>query len=236
MAPDTPSISWVGSECGPNFRALLACIQPSRRHSACSPTITRTWKWNPLRERTEVIPAFSGCCWKPCLLEKGDGRIERKADDIQPLLAAKLMRAILTARRIIRTACFPRIIGRFRADGEVTYLRAALVKPIFPSCPLGKPSKEVSVSLDPSNTKRRLTTGPALCRLGKKPSRTPCPHQRNHQGPFLLARRPQRPQACFRDSSAWHSTTSERPSSASCRIAGWVKFWRPSRNFRGTWT
>ncbi len=84
--------------------------------------------------------------------KKADGRIERKADDIQPLLGGELMRAILTGGEYPHSL-LSKIIGRFRADGEVTYLRAALVKAHFSRrARLGKPSKEVSVSLDPSNT------------------------------------------------------------------------------------
>lgn len=84
--------------------------------------------------------------------KKTDGRIERKADDIQPLLGGELVRAILTGAEYPRSL-LSKIIGRFRADGEVTYLRAALLKAQFSRrARLGKPSKEVSVSLDPSNT------------------------------------------------------------------------------------
>jgi CRISPR-associated protein Csd1 len=84
--------------------------------------------------------------------KKADGRIERKADDIQPLLGGELVRAILTGAEYPRSL-LSKIIGRFRADGEVSYLRAALLKAQFSRrARLGKPSKEVSVSLDPSNT------------------------------------------------------------------------------------
>lgn len=82
---------------------------------------------------------------------KADGRAERKADDIQPLLGGELMRAILTGGEYPRSL-LSKIIGRFRADGEVTYLRAALLKAHFSRLArLGKPSKEVSVSLDPNS-------------------------------------------------------------------------------------
>lgn len=83
---------------------------------------------------------------------KADGRAERNADDIQPLLGGELMRAILTGGEYPRSI-LSKIIGRFRADGEVTYLRAALLKAHFSRLArLGKPSKEVSVSLDPNST------------------------------------------------------------------------------------
>ncbi len=83
---------------------------------------------------------------------KADGRTERKADDIQPLLGGELMRAILTGGEYPRSL-LSKIIGRFRADGEVTYLRAALIKAHFSRLARqGKPSKEVSVSLDPNCT------------------------------------------------------------------------------------
>ena len=83
---------------------------------------------------------------------KADGRTERKADDIQPLLGGEIMRSILTGGEYPRSL-LSKIIGRFRADGEVTYLRAALLKAHFSRLArLGKPSKEVSVSLDPNNT------------------------------------------------------------------------------------
>jgi len=84
--------------------------------------------------------------------KKDDGRIEREAKNIQPLFGGELMRAVLTGGEYPRSL-LSKIIGRFRADGEVTYLRAALIKAHFSRLARqGKPSKEVSVSLDPNCT------------------------------------------------------------------------------------
>jgi hypothetical protein len=103
------------------------------------------------------------------------------------------MRAILTAE--YPHSLLSKIIGRFRADGEVTYLVRRSSSPFFPSCPLANHLRGQRVSRS-SNTNVGLSTGPALCRLGKSPEDA-CRHQRNHQGPFLW-RGVRNARSCFR--------------------------------------
>ncbi len=82
---------------------------------------------------------------------------QRKTDNIPPNLGGELMRAILTG------AAYPeslrtRIIGRIRADQQVGYVRAAILKAFLSrkqrntSTPGRETNREVSVSLDPNNT------------------------------------------------------------------------------------
>lgn len=75
----------------------------------------------------------------------------RKSDNIPPTLSGALMRAILGGRPYPRSL-LAAIIGRIRADHEVSYLRAALLKGYFTRAPKGDNTWEVGVTLDPAST------------------------------------------------------------------------------------
>lgn len=81
----------------------------------------------------------------------------RKTENISPTLGGELMRAVITGAPYPKSL-YTRIIARIRADQEVTYLRAALLK-----ASLNRAKRkgalsdttmqtEVTVSLDPNNT------------------------------------------------------------------------------------
>lgn len=153
VAPDTP---FYILGLAPNAARISVRFWHASTVEAIMRMLADHYKDLEMEPRYENEPKFPGIF--RLLLEtvparkKADGRIERKADDIQPLLGGELVRAILTGGEYPHSL-LSKITGRFRADGEVTYLRAALVKAHFSRrARLGKPSKEVSVSLDPSNT------------------------------------------------------------------------------------
>ncbi len=75
----------------------------------------------------------------------------RKSDNIPPTLSGALMRAILGGRPYPRSL-LAAIIGRIRADHEVSCLRAALLKGYFTRAPKGDNTWEVGVTLDPAST------------------------------------------------------------------------------------
>lgn len=76
----------------------------------------------------------------------------RKNDSIPPpTLTGALMRAILGGRPYPRSL-LATIIERIRADHEVSYLRAALLKGYFTRAPKGDNTWEVGVTLDPAST------------------------------------------------------------------------------------
>lgn len=75
----------------------------------------------------------------------------RKSDNIPPTLSGTLMRAILGGHSYPRSL-LAAIIGRIRADHEVSYLRAALLKGYFTRAPKGDNTWEVGVTLDPAST------------------------------------------------------------------------------------
>ncbi|MBE4598764.1 type I-C CRISPR-associated protein Cas8c/Csd1 [Vibrio navarrensis] len=74
-----------------------------------------------------------------------------KIDDAPAHLAGELMRAILTGQRYPR-AILAQLLARFRADGDISELRVAMVKAVLQRelRLLGK--EEISMSLDESNT------------------------------------------------------------------------------------
>ncbi|HBT96506.1 MAG TPA: type I-C CRISPR-associated protein Cas8c/Csd1 [Desulfobulbaceae bacterium] len=74
-----------------------------------------------------------------------------KAEDISPLLAGEMMRAILTGHRYPQSL-LGNVIMRFRADGDISDLRIALCKAVLArNARLNhQPEKEIPVSLDPS--------------------------------------------------------------------------------------
>lgn len=74
----------------------------------------------------------------------------RKSENIPPVLGGALMRAILGGRSYPRSL-LTLVIGRIRADHEVTYLRAALLKGYFTRAPEAL-NMEVGMSLDTQNT------------------------------------------------------------------------------------
>uniref|UniRef100_B8DQ52 CRISPR-associated protein, Csd1 family n=1 Tax=Nitratidesulfovibrio vulgaris (strain DSM 19637 / Miyazaki F) TaxID=883 RepID=B8DQ52_NITV9 len=76
----------------------------------------------------------------------------RKNDSIPPpTLTGALMRAILGGHPYPRSL-LATIIERIRADHEVSYLRAALLKGYFTRAPKGDNTWEVGVTLDPAST------------------------------------------------------------------------------------
>jgi CRISPR-associated protein Csd1 len=71
----------------------------------------------------------------------------RKSENVPPLLAGALMRAILTGAPYPQSL-FTTILGRIRADQTINYLRAAIVK----ACINRNYRKEISMSLDIERT------------------------------------------------------------------------------------
>ena len=74
-----------------------------------------------------------------------------KAEDISPLLAGEMMRAILTGRHYPQSL-LGNVIMRFRADGDISGLRVALCKAVLTrNARLNhQPEKEIPMSLDTS--------------------------------------------------------------------------------------
>lgn len=73
-----------------------------------------------------------------------------KIDDVPPHLAGELMRAILTGQRYPR-AILAQLLSRFRADGDVSGLRVAMVKSVLQREFRLVGKEEISMSLDESN-------------------------------------------------------------------------------------
>lgn len=108
----------------------------------------------PLAWRRPPTPQFLALQTAPVYGETG----KPKAEDVSPLLAGELMRAILTGTRYPRSL-LGAIVMRFRADGQITPLRVALCKGVLArearlDKEQGKPTDkgEPPMSLDPSNT------------------------------------------------------------------------------------
>jgi len=74
-----------------------------------------------------------------------------KAEDISPLLAGEIMRAILTGSHYPQSL-LANVIMRFRADGDISGLRVALCKAVLTRNARlnNRPEKEIPVSLDSS--------------------------------------------------------------------------------------
>ncbi|MEP2651882.1 MAG: type I-C CRISPR-associated protein Cas8c/Csd1, partial [Paraglaciecola sp.] len=83
------------------------------------------------------------------LVPHRDGQ-KPKIDDVPSHLAGELMRSILTGQRYPR-AILAQLLSRFRADGDISGLRVAMVKAVLQRelRLLGK--EEISMSLDESN-------------------------------------------------------------------------------------
>lgn len=82
----------------------------------------------------------------------------RKADNIPPILGGELMRAILTGQPYPQSL-LARLIGRIRADGDVNYLRASMIKGILNrrARQARRPEEEtVSLNEDSTNIGYRL--------------------------------------------------------------------------------
>lgn len=80
-----------------------------------------------IRRNYEDEPEYPGMWWLLVeTLPKREGQ-KRKTEDISPLLAGAFARAILTGRAY-PTALLQQIIERIRADGDLSYFRAALIK------------------------------------------------------------------------------------------------------------
>ncbi|WP_366552757.1 type I-C CRISPR-associated protein Cas8c/Csd1 [Aquibaculum sediminis] len=73
--------------------------------------------------------------------------LQRKAENIPPLLGGELMRAVLTGSSYPRSL-LSAVIGRIRADGEISGRRAAICK-AFIRRNIGK--EEIPVALDPDS-------------------------------------------------------------------------------------
>jgi len=77
---------------------------------------------------------------------------QRKTENIPPTLGGELMRAIITDVSYPKSLT-ARIIARIRAEQEVTYLRAAMLKACCNrSLRLAKQKEDVTVALDPDST------------------------------------------------------------------------------------
>lgn len=86
-----------------------------------------------------------------------------KAENISPVLAGAMARAILTGARYPQNL-LPVVLGRIRAEHNVTYFRAALLKAyLFRNTTL----KEVPVSLDPNRIDRPYLLGRLFAVLEK---------------------------------------------------------------------
>lgn len=76
---------------------------------------------------------------------------QRKAENIPPLIGGELMRAILTGQRYPQTL-LSAVVGRIRADGDVSGRRAAICKAVITRAQRKKKTPEEDlVSLNPDN-------------------------------------------------------------------------------------
>jgi CRISPR-associated protein Csd1 len=85
-----------------------------------------------------------------------------KTENISPVLAGGMARAILTGERYPQNL-LPVVLERIRAEHNVTYFRAALLK----ACLIRNHQKEVPVSLDPNRTDRPYLLGRLFAVLEK---------------------------------------------------------------------
>jgi len=86
-----------------------------------------------------------------------------KSENVSPVLAGAMARAILTGVRYPQNL-LPVVLDRIRAEHNVTYFRAALLKAFLLR---NTPMKEVPVSLDPSRTDRPYLLGRLFAVLEK---------------------------------------------------------------------
>ncbi|GAB7081864.1 type I-C CRISPR-associated protein Cas8c/Csd1 [Megalodesulfovibrio paquesii] len=76
----------------------------------------------------------------------------RKAENIPPLLGGELARAIFSGGNY-PFSLLSRLIGRIRADGDINYLRAAMIKGLLVrKARLANTSEEITVSLNEDST------------------------------------------------------------------------------------
>ncbi|NCD25969.1 MAG: type I-C CRISPR-associated protein Cas8c/Csd1 [Deltaproteobacteria bacterium] len=85
-----------------------------------------------------------------------------KSENISPVLAGGLARAMLTGARYPQSL-LPAVLGRIRAEHAVTYFRAALIKAFLTR----NKQLEVPVSLDPARTDRPYLLGRLFAVLEK---------------------------------------------------------------------
>lgn len=85
-----------------------------------------------------------------------------KSENVSPVLAGAMARAILTGERYPQNL-LPVVLDRIRAEHTVTYFRAALLKAFL----IRNKQKEVPVSLDPSRTDRPYLLGRLFAVLEK---------------------------------------------------------------------
>lgn len=85
-----------------------------------------------------------------------------KSENISPVLAGGLARAMLTGARYPQSL-LPAVLGRIRAEHSVTYFRAALIKAFLTR----NKQLEVPVSLDPARTDRPYLLGRLFAVLEK---------------------------------------------------------------------
>jgi CRISPR-associated protein Csd1 len=86
----------------------------------------------------------------------------RKSENVPPLLAGAITRAILTGSPYPRSL-FTSILGRIRADRVVNYMRAAILK----ACLVRNHQKEISMSLDPNRKEPSYRLGRLFALLEK---------------------------------------------------------------------
>ena len=97
--------------------------------------------------RGEKDLEFPGIWW---LLK--ETAVQRKTDNISPLLSGALMRAILTGTDYPQSL-LSILIGRIRADQTVNYMRAAMIKAVLNrKSRIHQYKEEVSMSLDKEST------------------------------------------------------------------------------------
>lgn len=85
-----------------------------------------------------------------------------KSENVSPVLAGAIARAILTGTRYPQNL-LPMVLERIRAEHNVTYFRAALLKAYL----IRNKQKEVPVSLDPNRTDRPYLLGRLFAVLEK---------------------------------------------------------------------
>lgn len=85
-----------------------------------------------------------------------------KSENVSPVLAGTMARAILTGERYPQNL-LPVVLDRIRAEHTVSYFRAALLKAFL----IRNKQKEVTVSLDPSRTDRPYLLGRLFAVLEK---------------------------------------------------------------------
>jgi CRISPR-associated protein Csd1 len=103
----------------------------------------------------DTDPEFPGM-WQllreTAVLRKRETAVLRKTENISPVLSGSIMRSIMTG------AAYPQslmtaIIGRIRADQEISYLRAAMIKAcLVRKYRINQISKEVTMALDKEST------------------------------------------------------------------------------------